>query len=108
MAKKEKAADKAAAKKAKSTIVQNNYQIINDFDGVVTSVQYIRNHGCIVREVTKNSVTATFVPDVKPKKKGVNYTLVKDTEEMRNVKAEKRREAKAKGEPKGKKTKKGE
>lgn len=92
-------------KAKKNDEVKNNYQVINEFDGVTTEVMHIRNHGVIVRErTTEGNVSSVFVPDAKPKKKGVNYSIVKDTEEMRNAKAEKRAAAKAK--KGGKKSKK--
>lgn len=99
-------ADKAAARKAKNETLQNNYHQINNFDGIITEAMTIRNHGVLIRERSGKTVGAsTFIPDVKVKKKGVNYTLVKDTEEMRAVKAEKRAANKAKKEGKEKKKK---
>lgn len=100
-AKKEKpagksSAEKAEARKARNAELQNNYQVINNFDGVVTEALTIRNHGVVLRETSKTGISSVFIPDVKIKKKGVNFNLVKDTEEMREAKAEKRKEAKAK------------
>lgn len=98
MAKKEKKDSKAKseARKAKNQEVQNNYQLINDMDGVKTEALAIRNYGVLVRETSTNGVCSTFIPDTKVKKKGVNYTLVKDTQEMRDSKAAKRAENKKK------------
>lgn len=86
---------KAEAKKAKQKEVQNSYQLINDFDGVKTEAMAVRNHGVLVRETSTSGICTTFIPDTKVKKKGVNYSLVKDTEEMRETKAAKRAEKKS-------------
>jgi len=77
---------------------RDNYQTINDVNGVETQVLHIREQGCIVREVTKQgNVSSIFVPNVKPKKKGVNYTLIQDTPEQRAKKAQQRATKKASG-----------
>lgn len=90
---------KAAERKAKNSKAINNYELINDFDGVRTEVLKIRNHGCIVRETTEQGhVSSIFVADIKTKKKGVNQVLVMETQEIRDAKKEKRdaRKSKAK------------
>lgn len=103
MAKEKKSSkEKAEARKAKNQEVQNNWQLINDMDGIKTEGMFIRNHGVVLRESSKTGMCSTFIPETKIKKRGVNYFLVKDTEEMRESKAEKRKANKEKKGAKGK------
>lgn len=101
----EKAEKKKISAKERNSVIKNNYQTINEMDGVKTEVLHIREQGCIVRETSKVGVSSIFVPNVKPKKKGVNYVLIQDTPEQREKKKAQREAKKAAGGTK-KKTKK--
>lgn len=86
---KKEAATEAPAKKVrekkapKDSYLKDNYVLINDFNGIRTSVQHIRSVGCIVREeaIGKDgqvvSVSSVFIPGVKVKtKKDFKYLII--------------------------------
>jgi len=80
--------------KERNSVMINNYKLINDFDGVKTHAMHVREQGCQIRETSKNGVSSNFIPNVKVKKKGVNYVLIQDTPEQRATKKAKRDEKK--------------
>lgn len=80
---KEPAQKKVREKKApKDSYLKDNYVVINEFNGIRTSVMAIRGVGSIVREeVLDNgiviSVSSVFVPSVKVKtKKDWKYLII--------------------------------
>lgn len=106
MAKAKKVEKKTA--KERNSVDINIWQEINNNNGMVTEVLYVREQGCLVRDTHTKSgnVTSSWIPNVKPKKKGVNYVLVQDTPEQRAIRTAKRAEKKAAGGTKKKTSKK--
>lgn len=87
--------------KAADVVVRNNYELVNNFDGVITEVMQIRDYGCIVRErdLKSGSISSIFIPGIKKKSKGDWKRLIKNkplTDEQKKVRAEKRLAKKAK------------